>query len=33
MVEWFKTSLGVLYKGDVLEVLKLLPDESVDLQV
>jgi site-specific DNA-methyltransferase (adenine-specific) len=33
MVEWFRTNLGVLYKGDILEVLKFLPDESVDLVI
>ncbi|MCD6123995.1 site-specific DNA-methyltransferase [bacterium] len=30
MKEWFKTKLGILYQGHVLDVLKNLPDESVD---
>jgi len=30
MKEYFKTDLGILYQGHVLEVLKSLPDESVD---
>lgn len=31
MKRYFETSLGVLYQGDALEVLKQLPDESIDL--
>jgi site-specific DNA-methyltransferase (adenine-specific) len=31
--EYFRTGLGVLYLGDVVEVLKSLPDESVDLVI
>ena len=30
MREYYKTDSGVLYQGDVLEVLKSLPDESID---
>lgn len=30
MKVWFKTNLGVLYNGDVLEVLQEFLDESID---
>ena len=33
MKEYFRTARGVLYQGNALEVLKQLPDESVDLVV
>jgi DNA modification methylase len=33
VVEYFKSELGVLYKGDAIEILKSLPDESVDLVI
>lgn len=33
MREYFQTDLGVLYLGDAIEVLRSLPDESVDLVI
>jgi len=33
MVEYFRTGLGVLYRGDAIEVLRSLPSESVDLVI
>jgi len=33
MEEHFKTELGILYRGDAVEVLKTLPDESIDLVI
>jgi site-specific DNA-methyltransferase (adenine-specific) len=33
MVKYFETKLGVLYLGDVIEVLRSLPSESVDLVI
>jgi len=33
VVEYFRSELGVLYKGDAIEVLRSLPDGSVDLVI
>jgi len=27
---WFETENGILFNGDVLEILKTIPDESID---